>query len=90
MDGAGNSHGVKNTYRQPPALSRSLTGLWLPVAIGTALWLVAFVVLLVSGIDGVWRWTAVTGAGLGVIGFGIIAWQSAASRRGRRGSQRDI
>lgn len=90
MDGEGNSLGVKNTYRRPPALSRTVTGLWLPVTIGTALWLVALVVMLVGGIDGIWRWTALTGAGLGFVGFGVITWQSAASRRGHRGAQRDL
>ncbi|MBK1785397.1 DUF2530 domain-containing protein [Prauserella sp. ASG 168] len=71
-------------------MPKALVGLWAPVIIGTAIWIIAFVVLLIAGADSGWVWTAVAGAGLGCLGGAIVAWQSAASRRGSRGAQRDL
>ncbi|PXY32619.1 hypothetical protein BAY60_00610 [Prauserella muralis] len=71
-------------------MPKRLAGLWAPVIIGTVLWFVAFVVLLLAGVDGVWRWTTLAGGGLGFVGMGIMAWQRAASRRGTRGAQRGL
>jgi hypothetical protein len=47
------------------------------VLIGTGLWAVALVVLLILGdrVDRMWTWTCVAGIGLAVIGFGIMKWQ---------------
>lgn len=73
-----------------PALPKPLVGLWAPVGVGTVLWFVAFVIMLFAGVDGVWLWTTLAGGGLGFVGFGIIAWQAAASRRGSRGAQRGL
>jgi hypothetical protein len=53
------------------------------VLIGTALWAVALVVLLVLGdrVDRKWTWTCVVGIGLAVIGLGIMKWQGQLDRR---------
>jgi hypothetical protein len=47
------------------------------VQIGTALWAVALVVLLVLGdrVDEVWTWTCVAAIALAVLGLGIMRWQ---------------
>jgi Flp pilus assembly protein TadB len=62
---------------------------------GTALWLVAAVVLLIAryGFDvgpPIWLWTALTGFVLGLIGLPVMVWQRRASRRGARGAQRNL
>lgn len=90
VDEPGNTHGVTGPFRPVPALPKSVVGLWAPVSVGTALWFGALVVLLVTGADSTWTWTALAGGVLGCVGFGIIAWQTAASRRGSRGAQRDL
>ncbi|WP_228714078.1 MULTISPECIES: DUF2530 domain-containing protein [Prauserella] len=88
MDEASNSPGVTGQFRPPPDLPKVLVGLWAPVITGTVIWLIAFAAMLIAGVDGDWLWTTLAGAGLGCVGFVIIAWQSAASRRGSRGAQR--
>ena len=47
------------------------------VQIGTALWAVALVVLLVLGdrVDQVWTWTCVAAIALAALGLGIMRWQ---------------
>ena len=51
--------------------------------IGTALWAVALVVLLILGdrVDRMWTWTCVAGIGLAGIGLGIMHWQGQLGRR---------
>jgi hypothetical protein len=53
------------------------------VLIGTALWAVALVVLLVLGdrVDRMWTWTCVAGIGLAAIGLGIMKWQGQLGRK---------
>ncbi|WP_363321375.1 DUF2530 domain-containing protein [Saccharomonospora sp.] len=68
----------------------SVVSLWIPVTGGTAAWLIAFVVLLVTGVHGVWLWTTLAGVGLGLVGMAIMVWQRAASRRGSRFAQRNL
>lgn len=53
------------------------------VLIGTALWAVALVVLLLLGdrVDPVWVWTCVAGIVLAGIGLGIMRWQGQLGRR---------
>lgn len=63
--------------------------LWL----GTALWFIAFVVLLVAQLgfhvnSSEWLWTCLAGWLLGLAGLAIVASQRAAARRGDRGAQR--
>ncbi len=47
------------------------------VQVGTALWAVALVVLLVLGdrVDRVWTWTCVAAIALALLGLGIMRWQ---------------
>jgi hypothetical protein len=54
------------------------------VLIGTGLWAVALVVLLLLGdrVDPVWVWTCVAGIVLAGVGLGIMRWQGQL-RRGR-------
>ncbi|HEY7595308.1 MAG TPA: DUF2530 domain-containing protein [Actinophytocola sp.] len=79
----------------PPPLSARLLALPPVVYTGTALWLVALVVLLIAryGYDAgppIWLWTALAGFVLGLIGMPIMAWQRRASRRGAKGAQRNL
>ncbi|MGY1710205.1 DUF2530 domain-containing protein [Geodermatophilus sp. SYSU D00758] len=47
------------------------------VLAGTALWVLALVVLLLLGdrVDRVWTWTCVAGIALAGLGIGIMRWQ---------------
>ncbi|GAB2665689.1 hypothetical protein GCM10027068_52240 [Prescottella soli] len=61
------------------------------VVVATAAWVVATVVVLLSG-D---RWSdalpiCYAGTALGVLGFGLFLVQRRAARRGRRGAQRGL
>jgi hypothetical protein len=53
------------------------------VLIGTALWAVALVVLLVLGdrVDRMWTWTCVAAIGLAVVGLGVMRLQGQLGRR---------
>ncbi|PRX50232.1 uncharacterized protein DUF2530 [Prauserella shujinwangii] len=77
-------------FRPPPDLPKPLVDLWPVVIVGTVLWFLASLVLLLAGIRGVWLWTTLAGGGLGFVGMAIMAWQRAASRRGSRGAQRGL
>ncbi len=58
------------------------------IVAGTALWLLALVgVLLFGRDDTVLVWTCLTGGLLGIIGYGVFAWQRSAARRGSRTAQ---
>jgi Protein of unknown function (DUF2530) len=83
------------TQKSPPPLPERLLALPPLVYVGTTLWFVATGVLAVGryGFDAfppIWLWTALTGTGLGLIGFPIMAWQRRASRRGAKGAQRNL
>ncbi len=73
----------------PPVRGAGLAHVIIP---GTALWFVAFVVLLIlvptlRAHDAmVWLWTALAGWLLGFVGLAIYGWQRAAARRGSRGA----
>jgi hypothetical protein len=58
------------------------------VLIGTGLWAVALVVLLILGdrVDRMWTWTCVAAIVLAGIGLGIMRWQGVLPAR--RGAQR--
>jgi hypothetical protein len=47
------------------------------VQVGTALWAVALVTLLLLGdrVDRVWTWTCLAAIGLAVLGLGVMRWQ---------------
>ena len=53
------------------------------VLVGTALWVVALVVLLVLGdrVDRMWTWTCVAGIALAGIGLGVMRLQGQIGRR---------
>ncbi len=53
------------------------------VLAGTALWVVALVVLLVLGdrVDRMWTWTCVAGIALAGIGLGVMRLQDQIGRR---------
>ncbi|WNV76317.1 DUF2530 domain-containing protein [Geodermatophilus sp. DSM 44513] len=53
------------------------------VLVGTALWAVALVVLLLLGdrVDRVWTWTCVAGIGLAGFGLGVMRLQGHLGRR---------
>ena len=53
------------------------------VLAGTALWVVALVVLLVLGdrVDRMWTWTCVAGIALAGIGLGVMRLQGQIGRR---------
>lgn len=79
----------------PPPLPRSTSDVALVAGIGTLLWLLGAVGLLVAHVVAgrpldIWFTTCVTGAVLGGIGFGIFRWQRAAARRGSRLAQRGL
>jgi len=60
--------------RSPPPLAVDTARV---VQIGTGLWAIALVVLLVLGdrVDRVWTWTCVAAIALAVLGLGIMRWQ---------------
>jgi hypothetical protein len=65
------------------------------VAVGTALWLLGAVGLLVARLVAdrpldLWFTTCVAGAVLGGVGHGIFTWQRAAARRGSRTAQQGM
>jgi hypothetical protein len=57
------------------------------VLVGSALWAVALVVLLLLGdrVDPAWAWTCVAGIGLAAIGLGVMKWQGQLDRSDRDG-----
>jgi hypothetical protein len=90
--GSGRSGGA---MPRPPSLPARLADPIPVVALGTALWLAAFVGVLVArlgfGFDRpVLLWTTLSGAVLGVVGYGIVRWQRASARRGSRNAQRGL
>ncbi|MCD2192307.1 DUF2530 domain-containing protein [Actinomycetospora endophytica] len=78
---------------QPPPLPRRLTDPVPVVLLGSAVWLVAFVVLGVLALSGArpadaWLWACAVGVGLGALGLGVLALQRRAGARGSRGAQK--
>ncbi len=59
------------------------------VLAGTAVWVVALVVLLVLGdrVDDAWIWTCVCGIVLAGLGLALMRWQGQIGPRRRRGEQ---
>ena len=53
------------------------------VLVGTVLWAVALVVLLLLGdrVAPLWKWTCVAGIALAAVGIGIMRWQGQLRRR---------
>lgn len=74
----------------PPALPPRFNQVTTLLAVGTALWIVAGVVVAVVGAPGIWLLTCVVGAVLGSVGYSIFAWQRSAARRGSRTAQQGL
>ena len=78
---------------QPPPLPRRLTDPVPVIAVGSALWAVAALVLGVLAATGVRAWDAwsvatLVGVGLGALGLVVLGLQRRANRRGAKGAQR--
>ncbi|NUT48808.1 MAG: DUF2530 domain-containing protein [Saccharothrix sp.] len=71
----------------PPPLPPKLTDPVPVVVVGTALWFLAAVVVLLFGGAQIVVWTCLAGGVLGIIGYGIFRWQRSAARRGSRTAQ---
>ena len=79
----------------PPPLPARLSRVSTVVGVGTLLWIVATVVLVVVGLSGVAvaplaMTTCLVGVALGGIGWAIFAWQRSAARRGSRTAQQGL
>jgi len=79
----------------PPPLPARFTDVHTVVGIGSMLWLVGAVALLVAHVVAgrpldIWFTTCVCGLVLGGIGIGIHSWQRAAARRGSRTAQEGV
>jgi len=74
----------------PPPLPRSLADPRPVVVAGTIAAFVAAAILAVTGADSLWMWTCLAGGGLGMLGWGIMRWQTAAVRRGSCGAQQGL
>jgi len=58
---------------------------------GTVLWALAFLYFLIFDVGNeVWLWSCFAGMTLGIMGYGVFAWQRRASRRGSKGAQRGV
>lgn len=76
----------------PPPLPPRFTDVHTVVGIGSVLWLLGAMALLVAHLVtgrplDVWFTTSVCGVLLGGVGIGIHSWQRAAARRGSRTAQ---
>ncbi|ONI90559.1 hypothetical protein ALI22I_12260 [Saccharothrix sp. ALI-22-I] len=74
----------------PPPLPPKLADPVPAIVVGTGLWFVAFVVVLLFGLDTILVWTCLSGSLLGIIGYGVFKWQRSAARRGSRTAQRGL
>lgn len=76
----------------PPPLPGRLSRPAVVAAVGSTVWALAALALLVAWLAGgrpldIWFSTAVTGTLLGAFGYGVFAWQRSATRRGSRSAQ---
>ena len=62
------------TGRTPPPLPRSLTDPVPVVMVGTLAFLVAFVIMLLTGAPPLWTWSCLAGVGLGFFGSCVFVW----------------
>ena len=81
--------------REPPPLPHRFSDMYTVVGVGTALWLLGALALLVAHLVtgrplDVWFTTCLTGVVLGGVGIGIFSWQRAAARRGSRTAQEGL
>jgi len=71
---------VPPTKQAPPPLQVDTARV---VLVGTALWAIALVVLLVLGdrVDRLWTWTCVAAIGLALLGLGVMRLQGQLGQR---------
>ena len=79
----------------PPPLPPRFTDVHTVVGVGSALWLLGTLALLVAHLVAgrpfdVWFVTCVCGVVLGGLGIGVFSWQRAAVRRGSRTAQEGV
>ncbi|MEV0680971.1 DUF2530 domain-containing protein [Actinosynnema sp. NPDC050436] len=75
----------------PPPLPARLADPVPAIAAGTALWLLAFLVVLAFFREHTTLlWTCLSGGVLGFIGYGVFRWQRSAARRGSRTAQQGL
>ncbi|HEY0638527.1 MAG TPA: DUF2530 domain-containing protein [Pseudonocardiaceae bacterium] len=74
----------------PPPLPRFLADPTPAVLAGTAIWLLATIVLAFTDPGSTAFLTALCGFLLGLIGYGIFRWQRSAARRGSRTAQQGL
>ncbi|WP_433267868.1 DUF2530 domain-containing protein [Actinosynnema sp. CS-041913] len=75
----------------PPPLPARLADPVPAIVVGTGLWLLAFLVVLVFfRSHTTLLWACLSGAGLGLIGYGVFRWQRSAARRGSRTAQQGL
>ncbi|MDQ4011665.1 MAG: DUF2530 domain-containing protein [Actinomycetota bacterium] len=73
-----------------PPLPRSLADPRPVVGVGTLVWFMAAVILLLANGPSVWMAACVTGGLLGLLGFAMIHAQRGTDRRGGRSAQRGL
>jgi protein-S-isoprenylcysteine O-methyltransferase Ste14 len=81
--------------REPPPLPPRFSDMPTVVGVGSALWLIGALGLLVAHLAtgrplDVWFATCVTGVLLGGVGIAIYSWQRTAARRGSRTAQEGL
>ena len=75
----------------PPPLPPRLADPVPAIVGGTVLWALAFLYFLIFDVGNeVWLWSCFAGMTLGIMGYGVFAWQRRASRRGSKGAQRGV
>ncbi|MCP2332537.1 MULTISPECIES: DUF2530 domain-containing protein [Actinoalloteichus] len=84
--------GPPSRWKDLPPLSERLARSDPVVLVGTALWALAFLVLLVLNLTtsaelSTLVWTALSGSVLGLMGYGVMWWQRRARQRGSRTAQ---
>lgn len=77
-------------HKQVPRLPRQLRDLTPVLLVGTGIWVVGLVWFALNGQFGIPFWTCVSGAVLGIAGYGLFRWQRSASRRGVRGAWKGL
>ena len=75
----------------PPPLPARLTDPVPAIVVGTTLWFVAFLAVLLFARDQTTLlWTCAAGGTLGFIGYGVFSWQRSAARKGSRSAQQGL
>jgi hypothetical protein len=81
--------------QDPPPPPPRLTDVTTVVAVGTGIWFLAWLGLLVAHLLAgrpldIWFGATLCGWGLGLLGYTVFRWQRRAARRGSRGAQRGL